>query len=400
MASLRFHRVSSLPKSCTRGDVYYVEGEGIYVCITSADSGATDANYQRFSYANGALADVKGVVSLNDVKGVKVNKATAADTATNYAVGGGIANKFTSIEGLINNIGASVNGKKLTITKSDGSMVEFTDTDTHNSHGHTFSANTATSTSDVATEVEVVSALGNAAETDGNLSSTYDKVKVPTLKVTNDLASEIAGLKSINATGMQYKGTAEAVPATGKVGDVYRVTVAIEGVGAEVGDFIVCNTATEVANPSAWDVWQANVNKDAYWDTNVPVDGKIVVADGDTGKIKTIDFTAASFDTAGAAAAVLGNSGDSADTATVYGAIAKAAAAQDTANSKWTKAYAQALAAADGSKAGVATFNSSNFSVSNEGHVDLVWATWSGDNSGGFVPDVPQSGASGGATGN
>ena len=388
MASLRFHRVPSLPASCTQGDVYYVIGEGIYVCITSADSGATESNYQRFSYANSATTTGRGVVSLNDVKAVKVNNAVAAD---NYAVGGGIDNKFTSIETSINNIGASVNGKKLTITNSDGSMVEFTDTDTHNTHGHTFSANAATSTSDVATEVEVVSALGNAAETDGNLSSTYDRVKVPTLKVTNDLASEIAGLKSINATGMQYKGTAEAVPASGKVGDVYRVTVAIEGVGAEVGDFIVCNTATEVATPSSWDVWQANVNKDAYWDTNVPVDGNFVIAEGATGKIKDSGKNASSFDVAGAAAAVLGNSGDSADTATVYGAIAKA-------DSKWTKAYAQALAAADGSKAGVATFNSSNFSVSNEGHVDLVWATWE-SNSGGFIPETqgPQLPGGGGA---
>ena len=78
MASLRFHRVLSLPESCTRGDVYYVEDKGIYVCINSADSGATESNYQRFSFANSATKDAKGVVSLNDVKGVKVNSAVAA----------------------------------------------------------------------------------------------------------------------------------------------------------------------------------------------------------------------------------------------------------------------------------------------------------------------------------
>ena len=502
MASLKFHKVTTLPTSCTLGDVYYVAGKGIYVCTKTASSGASEAgNYQRFSYSNAASTSAKGVTKLSD----DVNSSSSTEAATSKAV-------KTAYDKAVDGVNAAADAKstaegkwaQVTATQtSGGTAVEgtvkglYANTsatgyakspiiegvvwyrDTHNSHGHTFNANTPTSTAETETSVDVVSALNSADSTTGSLSSTYDRVSVPTLKVTNKLASDIADLKSINATGMQYKGTRTTgtVPADGKVGDVYKVTTkAIEGIGAEVGDFIVCNTATSTATNSAWDVWQANVNKDAYWDQNTPAGGKFIVADGTNGKISSSIYDSNSFDAAGAAATVknevLGTSSDDSSKATVYGAIAyitnvqtnltghinnkqnphdvtasqvglgkvtndkqvkglasgttvdhfvtwgadgytvkdsgytassfdakdtakglvdtlrggsegtlkgaydAASAAQSTAEGKWSKAYAQALAAGDGSKAGVATFNSGNFAVSDIGHVDLVWATF------------------------
>lgn len=500
MASLKFHKVSSLPASCALGDVYYVVGKGIYVCTTAASSGASEsANYTRFSYANNADANAKGVVSLTDIKGVKVNSAAAADsatTATDYATTGTIASKFSTVDGSIDTINtkigkidASVSGKTLTITKPDGSTVAFTDTDTdtHNKHTVKFTDG-ATSDSTGASVTVITSVTGSTAGSDTTISASTTRVNVPTLAVTNGLASRINSLEGTAATGMQYKGTRTdgTVPATGKVGDVYKVTTkAISEVGAEVGDFIVCNTDTTSATSSAWDVWQANVNKDAYWDNNTPASGNFVAADGITGKIKDSGYnfgsfalashnqasstinamtgyakasasaaiattdtlnaaigkleykadttqtnlnshtnnkanphdvtkaqvglgnvtdnrqvvglstgttaghfvawgadgytvadsgkSASSFDAAGTAATeagkVLGKSGDSASTATVYGAIAKAAAAQSTAEGKWTKVVATT------STQGIASFNSSNFDVTN-GAVSLAWATW------------------------
>lgn len=530
MASLKFHKVSSLPASCALGDVYYVVGEGIYVCTTAASSGATEsANYTRFSYANDAASGVKGVTSLSDSVSTTSSAIAATSTAVKSAYDRGskgvsdaanalsVANSKwaqktatqvsggTAVEGTVKGHFANTTG--FSVSPIVDGVVYYKDTDTHNSHAHTFTVSGTTSTSGTATSVDVVSSIGNAAKSSDDLSSTYAKVSVPTLKVTNDLASEISKLKTVNTTGMQYKGTRTdgTVPAAGKVGDVYKVaTKAIPGVGAEVGDFIVCNTTTTSATNSAWDVWQANVNKDAYWDTNTPVSGNFVVADGTTGKIKDSGYNFGSFalsshnhassainamtgyskptsasaiavgDSLNAAMGKLEYKVDAAQTAannakdiangkwaavdastsakgimkvgtgleassgTVsvkYGSAAGTACqgndsrlndartpkahthvssdvttmagyaisassapaaistgdslnvaigklekmvnnAQTTATNKWSKAYAQALAAGDGSKAGVATFDSSSFTVSNVGHVGLAWATW------------------------
>lgn len=496
MASLRFHKVSSLPASCALGDVYYVVGQGIYVCTTAASSGATEsANYTRFSYANNADTTAKGVVSLTDIKGVKVNSAAAADsatTATNYASTGTIASKFSTVDDSISDINtkigkinAVVDGKTLKITKPDGNTVTFTDTDTHNQHKVTFTNGDPTNSTGNSVAV-VTTANSSATASSGDIVASTTRVNVPTLAVTSGLANRISSLESTATTGMQYKGTTAAVPTSGKVGDVWKCSGVISSLGAEAGDFIVCSK-TGSGTSATWDVWQANVNKDAYWDTNTPVSGNFVAADGTTGKIKDSGYNFGSFDTKGAAAGVLGTSGDAAGTATVYGALASAAAAQTAANSakdiangkwtaadastsvkgimkvgtgleassgtvsvkygsdagtacqgndsrlndartplahnqasntinlmtgyakassataiatsdslntaigklekgvedaksaaggKWAKAYAQALAAGDGSKAGVATFDSSNFTVSSVGHVGLVWATW------------------------
>lgn len=349
MASLRFHKVKTLPVSCALGDVYYVEGKGIYVCTTAASSGATEsANYTRFSYANNADTTAKGVVSLTDIRGVKVNSAAAADsatTATNYASTGTIASKFSTVDdsigtinGKIGKINASVSGKTLTITKPDGSTVAFTDTDTHSSHKVTFSNGDPTNSTGNSVAV-VTTANSSAAASSGDIAASTTRVNVPTLAVTNGLASRISSLETLASTGMQYKGTISSIStsATYVAGSVYRVSTAItipvaqsatgSAITAEDGDFIVCSTAG-TGTAAKWDVWQANVNKDAYWDTNTPANGNIVVADGNTGKIKTTGFTTDSFDTKGAAAGVLGTSNDAAGTATVYGAIAKATAVQ------------------------------------------------------------------------
>ena len=72
-ASLRFHKVASLPTSgYTVGDVYYVVGQGIYVATSTTSC-------TKFAYANDAAADTKGVLSLNTVIGTKVNNAAKAD---------------------------------------------------------------------------------------------------------------------------------------------------------------------------------------------------------------------------------------------------------------------------------------------------------------------------------
>lgn len=365
MASLKFHKVSSLPASCALGDVYYVVGKGIYVCTTAASSGATEsANYTRFSYANDAASGVKGVTSLSDSVSTTSSAIAATSTAVKSAYDRGskgvsdaanalsVANSKwaqktatqasggTAVEGTVIGYYTSTSG----FSKSpiiDG-VVYYKDTNTHNKHGHTFKANAAATTTSTATSVDVVSALNAATATDGNLSSTYDMVKVPTLKVTNDLASEIANLKTVNTTGMQYKGTRTdgTVPAAGKVGDVYKVTTkAISGVGAEVGDFIVCNTTTTSATNSAWDVWQANVNKDAYWDTNTPVSGNFVVADGTTGKIKDSGKSASSFDAAGTASGLI-NTLRGGYTDTLQSVANAASAAQTTAEAREPKSTA------------------------------------------------------------
>ena len=356
MASLKFHKVSSLPASCALGDVYYVVGKGIYVCTKEASSGASESvNYTRFSYANNADTNAKGVVSLTDIQGVKVSNATKADSATtaaNYANTGTIASKFSTVDdsidtinGKISKINASVSGKKLTITKPDGSTVDFIDTDTHNKHTVSFTnGNAGDSTGD--SVVVVTGVAGSTTGSDTTISASTTRIKVPTLAVTSGLASRISSLETLASTGMQYKGTISSISTTDAyvAGSVYRVvtnkislatsqSATGSAITAEVGDFIVCSTAG-TGTAAKWDVWQANVNNDAYWDTNPPASGQIVVADGNTGKIKTTGFTTGSFDTKGAAADVLGKSGDAAGTATVYGALASAANAQSTANSK------------------------------------------------------------------
>ena len=79
MTSLKFHKVTTLPTSCTLGDVYYVAGKGIYVCTKTASSGASEAgNYQRFSYSNAASTSAAGVTKLSDV----VNSESSTDAAT------------------------------------------------------------------------------------------------------------------------------------------------------------------------------------------------------------------------------------------------------------------------------------------------------------------------------
>ena len=75
MASLRFHKVKSLPASYTVGDVYYVEGQGIYVAISTNSC-------TRFSYANNASTSVKGVTQLSDA----VNSESSSVAATSKAV--------------------------------------------------------------------------------------------------------------------------------------------------------------------------------------------------------------------------------------------------------------------------------------------------------------------------
>lgn len=436
MASLRFHKVKSLPASYAVGDVYYVEGQGIYVATSTSSC-------TRFSYANDASTSKKGVTQLSDAvnsdsssvaatsKAVKaaydrgsqgISDAaaakSAADSAKDIANGKWTEKDASTSEKGIMQVGTGLEASSGTVSVKYGSdagtacqgndyrlsnartpvahkqasdtinaMTGYTKagsataiatsdslnaaigklekgvevaqsaaddrepkstavrhdsgkavgsasqpvyvdkdgnatacsftvqtsvpsnavfTDTHKKHGHTFSPNVATSTASTDTSVDVVSALKNATATEGDLSSKYDMVKVPTLKVTNDLASEISKLKTVNTTGMQYKGTTADVPASGKVGDVWKCSSAIDSLGAESGDFIVCSTAGTGA-AAKWDVWQANVNKDAYWDTNNPVSGQIVVADGADGKIRTSGYNVGSFDTKGAAADVQTN---------------------------------------------------------------------------------------------
>lgn len=221
-------------------------------------------------------------------------------------------------------------------------------TDTHNKHTVSFTdGNAGDSTGD--SVVVVTGVAGSTTGSDTTISASTTRTKVPTLAVTNGLATRISSLETLASTGMQYKGSISSIgtSTTYVAGSVYRVSTVISipaaqsatgsAITAEVGDFIVCSTAG-TGTAAKWDVWQANVNKDAYWDTNTPASGQIVVADGVTGKIKTTGWTTGSFDVAGAAATeagkVLGTSNDAAGTATVYGALASAAAAQTAANSK------------------------------------------------------------------
>ena len=105
MASLRFHKVSSLPTSgYTVGDVYYVVGQGIYVATSTTSC-------TKFAYANNADTNIKGVVSKSDIAGVKVNNAAAADsaaTAANYATTGTIASKFSTVDDSIGTINTKI----------------------------------------------------------------------------------------------------------------------------------------------------------------------------------------------------------------------------------------------------------------------------------------------------
>lgn len=299
MASLRFHKVASLPTSgYTVGDVYYVVGQGIYVATSTTSC-------TKFAYANAAGNDTVGVLSLNTVKETKVNNAAAADsatTATNYTGGSvSIASKFTSVDSSINTINTSigkinavVDGKTLEITKPNGSTVTFTDTDTHNKHTVSFDNGTASNSTGASITV-ITSVTGSTTGSDTTISASTTRANVPTLAVTNGLATRISSLEGKATTGMQYKGTTAAVPSSGKIGDVYKVTTAISTLGAEVGDFIVCRTATDGSTAATWDVWQANVENNAYFSKLPTGSDYFLISDGKNGALKASTYTSSSF---------------------------------------------------------------------------------------------------------
>ena len=107
---------------------------------------------------------------------------------------------------------------------------------------------------------------------------------------------------------MVFKGTLAGAASTtytpaANRGDTYKVSNAglINGEPVEVGDILICITDSTVAATSSnvstvkanWVIVQNNIDGAVFKSTNAFVDGRVLIAEGANGKIKTSDYTIA-----------------------------------------------------------------------------------------------------------